>query len=181
MTRPAIRSISTAIARSYVPDHVDDLPPLSDTQREFTRAYVQFGGDLDRACGSLGLRAKNPAATGRMWLSYPQVLFAIREEQKRAAILGGSVAIATLIEVARNKEMSGTARVAAAKTLAQLAMLTTGDTPGDAPRNEHVTRALASDRGEGSPLNYGHMLKHIRRVIIEEELNTGAAKLPVDL
>lgn len=177
----------TYVPRGNVPETKSSLPPLTEIQRGFVRKYVMTGGSVELAAVAAGVKTKDPAATAREWLWRPEVLVAIREEQKRAALLGGSVALQTLVAVAQDQEQSGTARVAAAKALASFSLAMSTGSAADSDNNtkpEGNTLSLLGDNDSGSKGR--ELLMRLRRVIYEEHAvepvhTTGNAKtLDVD-
>ena len=140
------------------------LPALNEQERAFARAYVEAGGNVKTAAALADLGTKDPDQKARDFLRRPEMLLAIQEEQRRAALLCGAVALSTLIDVATDTQQAGTARVAAAKTLAALSGL--GDVDTQPGQQESTTQGV-------SPVNYSNVLRRIRRVILEESDEVG--------
>lgn len=146
-----------------VPTQSRPLRPLTEAQALFVHQYVQFGGDIKAAVQSVPIQRKDPIAAAREWLWLPEVLCAIREEQKRAALVAGSVALRTLIDVATDPLQSGTARVSAAKELSRIAMLA----PPETTDAEHGPGANPQESAP-PPADGARLLTRLRRVIFEE-------------
>ena len=156
---------SHPVPRGNVPRKGEVLPALNDQERTFARAYVEAGGNVKAAAAIADLGTRDPDQKARDFLRRPEILLAIQEEQRRAALLCGSVALTTLIDVATDTQQPGTARVAAAKALADLSGL--GNTEARPEGQESATQGAA-------PVNYSNVLRRIRRVILEESEETTA-------
>ena len=176
--RNASRRRAADVPSGIVPETLVDLPPLSAEQTRFARAYVELGANVERAVAVSAIDGKDPVGKARAWLRRPELMFAIKEELKRAALTAGPVALATLREIAIDVTMPATARVAAAKHL--LDVWRSPDL-GGSPATDASSGDIAADGPIGV---YGpETMHHIRRLLVLEERTTVArgSAPPVDI